>query len=653
MSRLPSLIFVFCALFCAGLATAQEADRPLARAMAEMRSGNWAAAQITARAGGQPALDVILWHYLRAGRGEAAQVQDFLRRNPDWPGLPFLREKSEEAMVEASHADVRAFFADAPPQTGAGALSLARAHEAAGERGAAQADLVLAWRTLPMSSEERAAFVAEHGALLAPHHAARLDMALWRGWDSNARAMLPLVDEGRRRLAEARLALQAADPGVDALIAAVPDNLRDDPGLAYDRFAWRARKGRDADALELLLERSERADGLGEPWAWANRRRSLARETMRAGDVAKAYRIASTHGLVEGSDFADLEWLSGYLALRFLDRADLALTHFQRLRREVDTPISLGRAGYWIGRAHQALGNTDAAQEAYAFGARYQTSFYGLLAAERGGLPPDPGLAGDEDIQDWRGAAFTQSSVYQAAVLLLASDELVLATRFFTHLAESLDRRQLAQLGAMLAEIDQPHIQVMMGKRAARDGHQVTAPYYALHPLVQIEHPVPTELVLAIARRESEFNPRVISGVGARGLMQVMPRTAQEVAGWIEEPYSLGGLLDDPAYNTRLGAAYLAALSRQFDGNVVMMAAGYNAGPSRPVRWMEIFGDPRRGQIDVIDWIEFIPFRETRNYVMRVAESLPVYRARLGKAPHPVPFSQELVGSTLPAREIE
>ncbi|SNR79042.1 lytic transglycosylase domain-containing protein [Puniceibacterium sediminis] len=651
MSRLMALIFVAVASMACAHSAQSGAERPLGRAMEEMRQGNWAAAQITARGDGQPALDVVLWHFLRAGLGAATQVQDFVSRNPDWPGMDYLREKSEEAMTEASHGDVEAFYAEAPPQTGSGALSLARALIADGQSGAAEATVVLAWRTLKMSSEERAAFLADHGSLLKPHHQARLDMALWKGWAADANDMLELVDADHRALAEARLGLMDSVAGVDSLIAKVPAALEDDPGLAHARFEWRMRKNREADAIDLLLQRSSSAASLGEPSAWGNRRRSLARDRMRAGDPKLAYRIASTHYMVEGSDYADLEWLSGYLALRFLDEPQLALEHFQHLKRGVDTPISLGRAGYWIGRAQEALGNTAAAQEAYAFGGQYQTTFYGLLAAEMAGMPADPKLAGQEVFPSWRDAPYTKSSVYQAAVLLLAAGEEDLAERFFTHLAESLDRTQIGQMGDMLAEMGRPHLQVMLGKRAAQAGIELPGPYYALHPLVNESHPVPTEIVLAIARRESEFNPRVMSGVGARGLMQVMPRTAEAVSGSIGEPYSLSGLLDDPAYNARLGAAYLASLSQQFDGNVVMMAAGYNAGPSRPSGWMQLYGDPRKGQIDVVDFIEFIPFRETQNYVMRVAESLPVYRARLGKEALPIPFSQELIGSTLHAAE--
>ncbi len=368
---------------------------------------------------------------------------------------------------------------------------------------------------------------------------------------------------------------------------------------------------------------------------------------MRDGRHQEAYKIASTHFLTEGSDFAELEWLSGYIALRFLKEPKKAVEHFRNQLLAVDTPISLGRAGYWIGRAEEAAGNVQAAQQAYEFGGAYQTSFYGLLAAEKAGMDVDPRLAGNEEFPDWKDAEWLKSSVYQAAVLLLASDELDLGERFLTHLAESLDRTQIGQMGRMLADFDRPHVQVMLGKRAAQVGMEMHASYYALHPLIDRNFPIPTEMVLAIARRESEFDPKVISHAGARGLMQLMPRTAEAVSGWLGKDYELSRLTSDAEYNAELGSAYLAKLAEDFNGNVVMMSAGYNAGPSRPERWMELYGDPRKGQIDVIDWIETIPFDETRNYVMRVAESLPVYRARLGRDPLPIPFSKELVGSTL------
>ncbi|WP_425099939.1 lytic transglycosylase domain-containing protein [Tropicibacter sp. S64] len=645
MSRLLLCLLVLCLPFSAA---AERAGDALGRAMAAMREGNWAKAQIEARTDGQVAVDVILWHALRAGRGDPTEVMDFIARNPDWPGMDYLREKSEIVMSEAPLDDVRKFFADQLPQTGAGALALAKVHKEDGNEGLAAAEVVLAWRTLALTADERRAFIFNWEDVLKDHNTARLDMALWKGWSSNASAMVPLVDEGWRKLAEARMALRADEGGVDGKIAAVPAELANHPGLAFERFLWRVRKGRDADAIALLLEQSTSAENLGEPWAWANARIDLARERMRDGAVREAYQIAASHYLVEGSDFAELEWLSGYLALRYLDRADLAEAHFKRFRDAIWTPISVGRAGYWLGRALEKQGKTAEAAAAYGEAAKFQTSFYGLLAAERAGIAPDPTLAGTEDFPDWRQAAFTKSSVFDAGILLLAAGEVPLGERFLTHLAEGLDRTGMGQMGKMLEELNRPHIQVMLGKRAAQYGIELPGPYYALHPgITGAEFPVPKELVLSIARRESEFDPEVISGAGARGFMQLMPGTARDVSRWLNIDYDADKLLSDPSYNATLGAAYLADLADRFNGNAVMMAAGYNAGPGRPNQWMARYGDPRKGEVDIIDWIEFIPFDETRNYVMRVTESLPVYRARLGLKPHPVPFSQELVGSTL------
>jgi soluble lytic murein transglycosylase len=283
------------------------------------------------------------------------------------------------------------------------------------------------------------------------------------------------------------------------------------------------------------------------------------------------------------------------------------------------------------------LGDPEAASVAYGEGAKFQTSFYGLLAAEKASLPFDPALAGARPVQDWRTSPLVRAPLFEAGMLLQASGEMNLAERFWTHLAEQLIADDIALLGQAAIDMDQPHIAVMIGKRAAQRGLEIAAPYYAIHPLIEMDLPMAPEMTLAIARRESEFDPIVQSGVGARGLMQVMPATAQE------------RLTTDPDYNARLGAKYLSQMAGRFGGNVVMVSAAYNAGPARPPRWISDYGDPRTGDIDIVDWVEMVPFRETQNYIMRVTESLPIYRARLGLDPLPVPFSQELVGSTLKA----
>ncbi len=645
-----SRILIVILMLLATSAVAQTAQRPLAQAMKQVRAGNYEAAQMIAKGDGKAAVDLVIWHQLRDGRGGAAMATDFLKRNDDWPGLPYLRENSEAAMASADPETIRNFYADYTPRTVAGVLSLTGALITLGDTDAAEKALATAWRTLPMTSDEQNLLVAAHGEMLRPYHEDRLDTALWMGWEDTAKSLMPLVSDGWRRLAQARLDLRAVEKGVDGRIRQVPDALRSHPGLAYERFLWRISKKRPDDALALMLEVSTSAETLGRPEIWSKHRMPIARELLQQGKFTQAYRVAANHHLTEGSSFAALEWFAGFVALRKLDRAKDAKDHFERFISAVETPISLGRGGYWLGRAYEAMGDDNAARQAYEFGARYQTSFYGLLSAERGRIGFDESLRGLEQFAPWREASFLRSGVFEAAVLLLAAGELDLSERFFTHLAESLTRRQIGQLSTLLDELKQPHILTMLGKRAADYGHQIPAPYYPLHPLAERRLRVPPELALAITRRESEFDPSVVSPAGAMGLMQVMPGTAKEVSAVLNQSFSPKRLVDEPEFNVTIGTEYLAQLAETFGGNAVLMAAAYNAGPSRPEAWMQAMGDPRAPDVDVIDWIEQIPFAETRNYVMRVTESLPIYRARLGEQPFPVPFSKELSGATLLAR---
>ena len=650
MSRLVTQILVLICLALPGWTaeSVPQAPRPLASALHAMQADRWDIAARLAARDGPAAADLIEWYRLRAGRGNAQDVLDFLDRNPDWPGLDYLRRRNELRMIVAGDAAILKFYQDHSPQTGIGALTYASAQIAAGQSGEAEATIVMAWRTMDLTTDEHDAFIAAYGDLLKPHHDSRMHMALWRGL-RDVKQMMPLVSADLRKAAQTRASIENGRKALDKWIADLPKGLRRDAHVAYAEFNHLMSQRKTDKAIKLMLRQSRIDGGLGDPHRWSNNRRSLARAQMREGHHQLAYDLASTHQLTEGARYADLEWLSGYLALRFLDAPELALDHFQRLRAAVKTPISLGRAGYWIGRAQEALGDAEAAQIAYGRGALHQTSFYGLLAAERGGIALDPALSGAEEFTPWREAAFASSSVHQAGVLALAAGRPDLAEIFFVHLATTQDRDGLGQMAQMLAELDQPHLQVMLGKAAAKRGIVLPAAYYALHPLAQQDLPVPQELALTIARRESEFDPGVVSGAGAQGLMQLMPGTAREVAGDLGLDHDRARVIGDWRYNVQLGSTYLAQLADWLDGNLVLMAVGYNAGPGRARQWIERLGDPRSADTDIVDWIEHIPFRETRNYVMRVSESLPVYRARLGRNPLPVPFSEELKGNTIKA----
>jgi len=622
-------------------ARADEAQA-LATGLQAAAGQDWAAAE--AVTGGIGA-EVVLWLRLRSGEAKLGEYEAFVQRRPDWPGLALLRQKAEVAVAGSTDpARVQAWFTKDPPQTATGALALIRALTAQGLRPEAEAEAFRAWTELTFTAAQETEILALHGAALSVAHEVRLDRILWSGARrSEAERMLPRVSEDWRALASARLALQTDRPGVSALVAAVPRPVADDPGLAYDRFIWRMKKDRYPDAATLILERSDSAARLGDPVAWADRRASLARILLRQGEVQTAYRIAARHHLTAGADLIDLEFLAGFIALRRMNDPGTGLAHFQRLKAAAKTPISLARADYWIGRAQEAQGDV-ASRESYRAAARHQTAFYGLMAAEKLGLSLDAGLLAAEAAGDWRQASFAQSSVLQAAILLVQAGDRALAKRFFVHLAQGLEARDLALLSDLVLSLDEPHIALLVAKSAAERGVILPRAYFPVTAMVPADLPVSRALALSIARRESEFDPAAQSPAGARGLMQVMPGTAKLVSRNLGLSYGLSRLTEDPAYNVTLGAQYLRDMADRFGASIALIAAGYNAGPGRPAAWIETFGDPRRAEVDVVDWVEMIPFAETRTYVMRVAEGVVIYRARLKGAVGPVRISAELKG---------
>lgn len=630
---------------CFGPAARAEDPAAFRAALAAADGRDWPAAVAKARAAGPLAAAVIDWERLRDGKGAFDEYVAFLSRYPDWPGLPYLRQRGEAVIAEGTPPDaVIGYFAGGKPQTGTGSLALIAALQAKGQGQAAAEEAARAWRSLAMSDGEHALFVARHGALLAEHHDGRTAAMLRAGNVADVRRMLPLNGDYTRKVAEARVALQADEKGIDGLIAALPEKAVNSGGLAYDRFRWRIRKDLYDSADELLLERSSSAEALGDPGQWADWRRRLARKEMREGDAGRAYKMAARHHLTRGEDYADLEWLAGYIALRKLGDAKTALTHFDRFAKAVNGPISLARANYWRGRAHEALGDGAGARAAYAEGARYPTSFYGLLSAEKVGLPLSPAMAGGETYPDWRTLPVANSTVFLAARELMAAGDETLAARFLLHLAEGLSGYEIGALAGMAMEAKESYVALSLAKAAADKGVIWPSAYFPVPALSGLDLPVRPELALSIARRESEFNAAVVSHAGAQGLMQVMPGTAKMMAQKIGVSYEPGKLTTDWQYNARLGAAYLDELVNEFGNSPLLVAAGYNAGPGRSRQWIAQLGDPRAEGVDPIDWIEAIPFRETQTYVMRVAESLPIYRARLSGRTGPLDFTAELKG---------
>lgn len=633
---------------CILLPAPASADADLADGLADVRAKRWDDARAAMDQIAEPALrDVVEWHVLRGRRGTFAEAVSFLDRNPDWPGLGLVRAAAERSMpVALPPADVVSFFDGQPPETPEGALRLAIALRSMGRNAEAETVAIEAWLTLPIAAAAHAGFLEVFGDVLEPFHAARLDALIWAGDVRSAERTLPMIEGDEAALARARIALRDGRPGVDGLIAAVPEGMRDHQGLSYERFRWRLGKGRrdgEDGALALLFAHDESADTLGAPEAWAPHRERLARDLMQDGRIADAYRVAARHHLPDGDKaMAGAEWLAGYIAYRFMDDPAQAADHFARFDRAVASPISKGRAGYWLGRALETAGDAAGAQAAYAAGGRYQTSFYGQLAAERAGLPTDPRLAGTEAFPALADTALADSTALAAAEGLAEIGERDLAERFATHLAEILPRDEVGTLIDDVLSWDEPHIALKVAKRAAQRGLEMHRGYFPVTDLAERATPVPPEMTLSIARRESEFDPVVVSHAGARGLMQLMPGTAREMAGVLGMTYAPRRLTTDPSYNAALGTAYLAELEGEFGPSPVLVPAAYNAGPSRARRWSARFGDPSDPSVDVVHWIEDVPFSETRNYIMRVSESLLPYHARLTGDPGPVRLTQWL-----------
>ncbi|OYW61835.1 MAG: lytic transglycosylase [Rhodobacterales bacterium 12-65-15] len=617
-----------------------DSDQAMRTAL-ELTSGrDYAGALAVAPAG--VGVDIVEWQRLRAGQGSFAEYEGFLARHPDWPGLPLMYEKAEGALAEtADPTTVIGWFSANPAVTGTGAVAHVTALLAAGRIAEAETEAMRAWASLAFTPEEEAALLALQPEAVEMATEARLDILLWTGRTKEAERLLPRLPEDLRALARARIALQTEASGVNALIDLVPEARADDAGLAYDRFIWRMRRDLYDDALALILDRSSSAERLGQPEAWAERRAILTRWLLRQGRPAEAYKVAAANHLEAGADYADLEFLAGFIALRRLDDPATAEAHFQRLLAAVRTPISLARGHYWIGRAVEASGRDATAS--YQAAAQHQTAFYGLLAAERLGRPLDEAIL-SETLPDWTGAAFATTSVFEAAVLLRDAGDPALARRFLLSLAEGQDATGLAQMADMALDWNDPNLAVLIGKAAAERGLILHDAYYPVPDIVPDGLSVSRALALAIARRESEFDPTARSSADARGLMQVLPGTAKLMAKKLGIDFDAARLTTDPAYNVELGAAYLAEMADEFGPSIALIASGYNAGPGRPRNWIEEFGDPRLPDVDIVDWVEMIPFSETRTYVMRVAEGVVLYRAKLKGEVGPVRITAELKG---------
>lgn len=564
-----------------------------------------------------------------------AQAEQARRELADWP-RPSRRQVAAEKLIDQSGMGPKAiiaWFGDTPPITPEGAMSLATALRADGQTSAAAAVIRRAWRSMAFNETIEAAMLARFPDMLTPADMwARTDYLLYGSHDAAAVDLIARLPPDRQAVAQARLALRRGDPNAEALVAALPPADQSSPGVIYERLLADQARGDVADALNLVAYMPESLpyEGAAEK-LW--RHGSLVVQALEAGDAARAYAAADHSGLNSGVAAGEAQFYAGWIALTRLKNPRLADQHFATLQTLSQSPITQARALYWRGRAADAGGDPVAAQLFYAQAARYQTTFYGQLAATRAGAT-EIVLGHDPQITPAARAEFENLDAVKAARLLARMGNREGFHTFVAGLSETVpDAVQEAQLVDLAQAEGDPSLAMRVVRNAAKRGFILPDRGYPVRtPPVGEAFAVETPLVLGITRQESSFDPEARSGAGARGMMQLMPATAEGVArrnglGW--------GRLEDPDFNMRVGSAYLGQLLNDFSGSYILATAAYNAGPGRPAQWTSLCGDPRSGGSDPLDFIECIPFSETRDYVMRVLEAMEVYRARLagGRAP--------------------
>lgn len=613
------------------------------QAFSALDSGRYDVALGAANRGPDVVLDEVLRGYLMARPGNDfsfSELSGFITDHPDWPGLNGIVMIAEQKIPSNAGAEqVAEWFNAHPPLTVTGFYRYVDALYSLGRNESVPTMVKNRWINHEFSESELMAFESRYSPLLTPaDHKARLDRLLWANDITAARAMYRFVDAGEKSVAEARIALANQLKNAGTILAKVPPQLQNDSGLLYERLRWQIKNNNDDTAAEILQNPPER---LGKPEAWWDERNVVVRRLMERHDYKTAYQLASNHGLTSGFDYVQAEFLAGWLALRFLDRPDLARPHFEALLEQANTPMSRARGEYWLGRTLEASGDKSEAEQSYESAAALNTTFYGQLAATRIYANPTIATSPEPLIPANVRSQFLSRDVIMATEKLARIGQTDRAHCFFKAAQDYATQRvEFVLLMELAYKLQRPDWVIQTAKAASQKNMLVAASAFPVLSLKMPERPDPA-FTHALIRQESLFNTDAGSPVGARGLMQLMPHTAKETAKKLGVPYK-AYRLTEPDYNIKLGAAFVQEQIDGFNGSLILALAGYNAGPHRAREWIAEFGDPRSKDVDAVDWIESIPIYETRNYVQRIIENLQFYRARLNGGHAPLLIAEDI-----------
>jgi len=566
--------------------------------------------------------------------------QIFIQQNPDYPRINRLRYLAEHKinLKTNSPKSILKWFDGNEPLSEFGKIKLAEIYLQQGKIEEGSKLLKEAWIRAKLSKSDLRYLRKKYKKIIKiEDNIKRADWHAWEGKHWDVQRMLRYLPKDETALYRARQLLMSRSYGVDNAISKVPIKYKNDIGLKYDRLKWRRRRGRLDPSLEILFTLPKDSKKLVRPDIWWKERAILTRSLIYKKKYAKAYKVSSNHSMSEGPDYADAEWLSGWIALTFLDDPNLAMQHFKNFYENVGYPISLSRGAYWIARTYERINSNQKAKEWYLKGSKFMTTYYGQLSFKA--IKPDESFSLTElpNVSKDYEKEFNTHVLVKSIRLLKELDKTKYSKDLLKHLATlNIEKGSEILAGMLAVDVGRYDFAIQISKKASyekRFYNQLNYPIINTPEIVNNKKMPKRELVLAVIRQESEFDQRANSYVGARGLMQLMTYTAKLVAKQAKLPYSKSRLKSDPDYNIKLGSYYLAGLLEEYEGSYPFALSGYNAGPKRVRYWKKINGDPQKGKIDYVNWIELIKFKETRNYVQRVLENINVYRFMLTGKP--------------------
>ena len=586
---------------------------------------------------------LVKWLYLLEPNNGANfyDYLNFINLNPNYPRINRLRYLSEHKINTKTISDNRVIelFDGKEPFSGYGKLMLGQSYLSKGNHEKGISLIKNGWTTAKLSKRDLKYLKKKLKKYLnTEDHIKRADWLAWENKYWDLKRMLRYLPKDYQALYNARLLLMSKSYGVDNAISKVPSKLKKDPGLLYDRLKWRRKRGRVDSSLEILLKVKNDPKFLVRPDKWWFEREIISRALIYKKKYAIAYKIASNHSMKSGPEYAEAEWMSGWIALSFLDDPILATQHFHNFFENVGYPISLSRGAYWLGRSYEKLNDIESSEKWFKEASKYLTTYYGQLAFIK--IYPNKDFYLDREMMrpgDIEKKVFAENELTKLVVLLHEINKTKYAKDILKHLATTnINQGSEILAGDLAVSIGRYDFAIQIAKQASykkRFHNTLNFPIIDVPLKINNKRMPSPELILAIIRQESEFDVRAHSYVGARGMMQIMTYTARLVAKRAKLPYSKKKLTSDPNYNIKLGSYYIAELLEQYEGSYPFSIAAYNAGPKRVSYWNKINGNPQKRKIDYVNWIELIKFRETRNYVQRVLENVNVYKYMLRKEP--------------------